>query len=141
MIGLAIIWLGLVAIYWTPMALANTQDCTREEAHAAEAIAATAQSWGQLHQQFERYAHCDDGAVAEGFSESVTNLLADRWGGVQQLEAVLGSDPGFRKFVIRHIDETVPVERLKRIARNAGKQCPKNLKSLCRDIRAAALKQ
>lgn len=128
----------VAAICWIPNALAETRICTKEEAQEAEGVASIAKSWGQSHQQFKHYAHCDDGAIAEGFSESVSILLAEHWGDIGQLGAILKSDPAFRKFVIQHIDETVPVDRLERIAKNADKRCPRNLKKLCRDIEAAA---
>jgi len=119
--------------------LANTQVCTEKEAIAAE-MAPIAQSWEQLHQQFKQYSHCDDGAISEGFSESVTLLLAEHWQELWQLEKILKHDSTFLKFVVRHINETVPVERLNRIVNNAHKQCPKSLKSLCRDIEVVAQK-
>jgi hypothetical protein len=123
-----------------PDAHADSRICAKNEAKAAETVAATARSWEQLYQQFKSYAHCDDGAIAEGFSESVTLLLAEHWREIRQLEARLKPDPTFREFVIRHIDETVPVERLKRITENSNKHCPRSLKALCRDIGAAAKK-
>lgn len=135
---LLIMWACVAAICWVPNALAETRICTKEEAQEAESVVAIAKSWKQSHQQFDRYAHCDDGATAEGFSESVSLLLAEHWGEIGQLGAILKSDLAFRKFVIRHIDETIPAERLKRIAKNAGKRCPQNLKKLCRDIEVAA---
>lgn len=132
---------GLLVILGLPAnALADTRVCAKEEALAAETVAATAQSWGQLHQQFARYHYCDDGAIAEGFSESVTVLLSRHWQDVRELETIFRTDSAFRKFVIWHIDETVPAERLKRIAGNAKKRCPRSLKGLCHDIEAAAKK-
>jgi len=122
-----------------PSVLADTRVCTMEEAIAAE-MAATAQSWEQLHQQFKHYSHCDDGAIGEGFSESVTLLLAEHWRDIQQLETILRHDSAFRKFVLRHINETVPAERLNRIVENANKRCPRSLKGLCRDVEAVAKK-
>ncbi len=129
------------AICWIQNALAEPRICTKKEAQEAEGVASAAKSWGELHQQFKRYAHCDDGAIGEGFSESVSVLLAEHWGDIGQLGAILKSDPAFRKFVVRHIDDTVPVDRLERISKNADKRCPLNLKKLCHDIEAAAASQ
>jgi len=137
-VGLSVILVWFASMWLPSSAQADTRICTKEEAQAAEAVAATARSWRQLHQQFERYSHCDDGAIAEGFSESVTLLLAEHWRDIRQLETILRSDPTFREFVIRHIDETVPGERLNRIAENASKRCPRRLKILCRDVEVAA---
>ena len=127
----------VVGICWQPITLAEERICTKEEAIEAEDIT-TAQSWGQLHQQFIDYAHCDDGAIGEGFSESVSILLAGHWQEIRRLGEMLESDPTFRKFVFRHINGTVPAARLESIVKNAHKQCPQNLDQLCRDIEAAA---
>lgn len=138
-IRLLVIVACLTAMWFAPSVWAGTRVCTKEEAIAAE-TAAPAQSWEQLHQQFKRYSHCDDGAIGEGFSESVTLLLADRWQDIRQLGEILSRDSAFRKFVIRHINETVPVERLNRIIENANKLCPRSLRGLCRDIETTAKK-
>ncbi|WP_454739444.1 hypothetical protein [Cupriavidus necator] len=130
--------LWLIAIFYSSTAQGRV--CTGEEAQKAEAVLAVGRSWENLHRQFVQYAHCDDGAIAEGFSESITLLLADHWETIRQVSPMVASDPAFRKFIIRHIDETVPGERLQRIARNASKQCHRNLKSLCQDIQAATMK-
>lgn len=130
----------LVAILLPSIALADSRICTKEEAQAAEAVAATARSLGQLHRQFKRYSHCDDGAIAEGFSEAVTLLLAEQWQNVRRSYKVWRHDPTFRAFVIRHIDETVPTERLNRIAEHAQKRCASEMKGLCLEIQIAAKK-
>ena len=132
--------LSLVAIFCSSTALGSTRVCTGEEAQKAEVAVSVGRSWAQLHRDFAQYAHCDDGAIGEGFSETITLLLAEHWDDVRQISPMITSDPSFRKFIIRHIDDTVPEERLERIARNANKQCPRNLKSLCREIQAAATK-
>ncbi|HEY3299944.1 MAG TPA: hypothetical protein VGJ90_04150 [Methylophilaceae bacterium] len=118
-------------------ALADVHICSLQDAKVAESAATTAKTWVQLHKQFKLYAHCDDASIAEGFSESVSVLLTERWKSISQLGKLIKSDPDFGKFVIKHIDETVPEERLNQIAENA-QSCPKSLKALCHDINAAA---
>lgn len=126
----------MVSTCWTPIALADQRICTKDESQSAEAIAATAVSWRQLHQKFEQYSHCDDGAIAEGFSESVSLLLADRWADIRQLDVIARSQSAFQEFVVRHIDETVPKDRLERIGINAREQCPQGIEDLCRQIKS-----
>lgn len=134
-IAIVSVWLGL---QFMPVVFADSRVCSKEEAQEAESVAATATSWRQLYQQYKLYAHCDDGAIAEGFSEAVTRLLSGRWRDIRELKAILEDDRRFREFVFRHIDETVPADRLDSIARNAAKRCPRNMKSLCSDIASAA---
>jgi hypothetical protein len=52
---------------------------------------------------------CDDGSIAEGFSESVTRLLADDWEALPALQSLTTMDASFQTFVLRHIDETAPL--------------------------------
>jgi len=130
---------GILLANQVPHASAGNQPCANQESQAAEAVAATASTWEQLHQQFKLYGHCDDGAVAEGFSEVVSLLLVERWGYVHGLDVLSAADPDFRKFVIHHIDETVPSDRLIQIRKNSATQCPDRLKTLCHDIEVAAM--
>lgn len=123
---------------YTQDVLSKARVCSKKEAQDAEVIVSTAKTWGQSYQQFKRYAHCDDGAIGEGFSESISILLAEHWEDIAQLGKISRLNPAFLKFVIKHIDETLPADRLERIAKNAGTQCPLSLKKLCRDIKTAA---
>lgn len=54
------------------------------------------------------------------------------------LEPMTVSDPAFRAFIVRHVDATVPAERLRRIAAKCGHTMPGTLKNFCREIQAAA---
>jgi hypothetical protein len=110
--------------------------CGAERAQQAEQVAASAQSWRQLHDMFSRFATCDDGAIAEGFSESVTVLLAEKWDQLPELSSIAASDSTFETFVVRHIDESAPQERLSRIAALASQQCRPDFVALCQRIRS-----
>jgi molybdopterin-guanine dinucleotide biosynthesis protein len=131
---LTAIGIGMAPMPWTPNALADTLPCTTQESQSAEAVAAKADTWAELHALFERYGHCDDGAIAEGFSDSVTALLAEHWSEIPQLESTIRADAAFRKFVLRHIDESIPDERLMRIQTLAREQCAEGAEELCRAI-------
>lgn len=136
----AVLCLGLIATFCTGAAQGDTRACTEQEAQAAEVSSATATSWKTLHRQFRLYGHCDDGAIAEGFSESVTRLLADQWATVRNVEPMIRADRDFERFIVRHVDATVPPDRLQKIARNASERCPRSLEGFCTDVRAAAMK-
>ncbi len=96
------------ALSLAPPARAEPRPCTPAEAEAAERAAGTAQrSWAELHAQYAKFARdadCDDGAIAEGWSEAVARLLADRWGELQALAQFVEADPAFLTFVLGHTD-------------------------------------
>jgi hypothetical protein len=117
---------------------ADVRGCTAQEAKEVEGIAAKIKSWGRLYHVFERYGHCDDGGIGEGFSESVSLLLAMQWENVTELGEIVASKPQFLHFVIRHIDETVPTDRLGKIIENANTKCPSNMQIICGDVKRTA---
>src|SRR5581483_10877415 len=83
--------------------------CTKELAAAAESAPELVESWGKMHEVFTGYGVCDDAGPGEAFSEAVTLMLSERWGRLNELQVLVKSDPAFLTFVLRHIDETVPV--------------------------------
>jgi len=115
-----------------------SKECTREEAMAAEDIAARLTDWKQIYGAFESFSHCDDGAIAEGFTDSVVRLLATHWEALPQVASYESKNPAFRTFVLLHINDTADTSDIKRIARLARTQCPKGQGQLCSSISQAA---
>ena len=127
----------LVACLASPL-VTFAKECTREEAMAAEDVAARLPNWKHIYGAFERFSHCDDGAIAEGFTDSVVRLLATHWETLPQVASLESKNPAFGTFVLRHINDTADISDLKRIARLARTQCPKGHSLLCSAISQAA---
>jgi hypothetical protein len=115
-------------------ALAQSRPCTQEEAQRADQAVDTLNSWDRIHDWYGKFRQCDEGGQAEGVSEAVARNLVDRWETLPQL-GELAKDAGFRRFVLKHIDETLNAEDLKKIGANAAKRCPADLRSLCRELK------
>lgn len=75
------------------------------------------------------------GAIGEGFSESISVLLTEQWKSIDQFVRLSKKDSAFRWFVIRHLDETVPADRLQKIKFNAESNCIKSAQNVCLEIR------
>jgi hypothetical protein len=129
--------LFLVAFLASPV-VTFAKECTREEAMAAEVNTAHLPDWKQIYGAFERFSHCDDGAIAEGFTESVVHLLATHWEALSQLASFARKNSEFRNFVLRHINDTADFSELKQIAHLARTQCPSEHGALCSAISQAA---
>jgi|SRR6185369_10920913 hypothetical protein len=114
-----------------------TKKCIQAEAAQAEKEADALKDWDQVYRAYKRFSHCDDGAIAEGYSDSVTKLLAGDWKSFNRLLVLTNRNSGFRYFVLEHIDESVPRDRLAKIANNARSQCPARVKNLCASIAKA----
>lgn len=100
----------------------------------AEAEASSLYDWNSIYKSYLRFKNCDDGAIAEGYSESISRMLGEKWIEIQELQMLIHRDKNFRKFVIRHIDETIPAERLLTIRRNALERCPRTTGNFCKSI-------
>jgi hypothetical protein len=108
--------------------------CPPEKARRAEEEASALRSWRDVFDSYRRYAECDDGAIAEGYSASVAALLADHWETAPTLCRLTREHARFRRFVLAHIDVTMSPEQAKRIRHSAISSCPKGATSFCRAI-------
>lgn len=114
----------------------NTQ-CSTSEARAAEDVVGKLETWAAVHDAYQQFSHCDDGSIGEGFSESITLLLASRRSQFDELNRFAKHDKKFEAFVLRHIDATVPNERLDIVRRNALREC-RGGEKICKKIAKCA---
>ena len=108
--------------------------CTEQEAIQAEESTDHLKHWSDVYQSFTRFSQCDDGAIAEGCSESVARVLVDQWYTLPQLAELAKNDPKFLRFVLRHVDATDDDKDLQRVKTKAKTQCPLALRSICDDL-------
>lgn len=108
--------------------------CSTEEAIRAETEASSLQSWAEVYKSYKKFAHCDDGAIAEGYSDVIASLLSDHWNSTDDLARLVSRDKRFEKFVMRHIDELMSPTQAKNIRKNAEAHCPSGAKQLCGNI-------
>ena len=109
-------------------------ECSYREAMKAEEGADSLKNWAEVYRAFKLYGKCDNGGVAEGYSDSVAKLLAWHWSGVRELSEMMQKDPLFGRFVLSHVDETIGLEGDKAIIANARYHCPPGLEKLCKRI-------
>lgn len=117
---------------------AQHRECTTTEAQRADSEADTLKSWETLYKSYKRYGHCDDGAIAEGYSESVARILVDHWNTLSQLAPHANKDAKFLRFVLSHVNATLDANDLEKIKANATKRCPLGLKATCVQLRRHA---
>jgi hypothetical protein len=115
--------------------------CTRQEADQADTEIDSLKDWDHVHRWYQKFSQCDDGAMAEGYSDAVSKLLADDWNHFNGLLALTKTDKQFQRFVLKHIDGIISPSVLQKIASNAEARCPKGGESLCRLIARSARTQ
>ena len=118
--------------------VAAAEDCTPAQARSAEAIAATRHTWQEIHTAYRLFAHCDDGAIAEGFTQSVVHHLASRWSDLPEAERLFVREPRFEMFVVKHIDASASNKDLQQLIEHSTKRCPAGAQALCLKLERAA---
>ncbi|WP_238537967.1 hypothetical protein [Paraburkholderia atlantica] len=134
---MAMTWLiAAAAAAWMP--LAHGKACTENDAVEADAMVDHLDSWPQINTAFSKYSHCDDGEIAEGYSEAIERLLTDHWKASPELDAQIKLNPSLESFVLRHINSTLDTDDLAKIVTLATKSCPEGMIPLCKALVNAA---
>jgi hypothetical protein len=128
----------LLAIATNSRAGLDDAACADVEKMIAETSTSKLRTWSALHESFKRFGRCDDGYIAEGYSEAVVVMLARRWSQLRDLSRIAASDAAFRAFVLRHIDATTDEQDLHEVLDNTTMRCAKSYRPLCTDIERQA---
>jgi hypothetical protein len=94
----------------------------------------TLRTWNALYRSYKAYRQCDDGAISEGYSESVARILVDHWDTLPHLDLLARKDAGFRRFVLEHLDATLNMDDVELVRKRAKAKCPSGLRRLCDDL-------
>lgn len=140
LLGLTALLLGSFACGAVQSKQTRQKVCTNQLEQQAEkqALRSTLRDWAAVHESYKKFGVCNDGVIAEGYSDAVAQLLAKHWNTLPDLIRFSSSDPTFKEFVLRHIDATDSDDDLKAADRNARLHCPSEARSLCSAIRSHA---
>lgn len=119
------------SILWTNIGYAQERSCVRLEAQVLKQQAVMFRTWDALYGSYKSYRQCDDGAIGEGFSESVARILVDHWTSLPDLARVGDKDDEFLRFVLKHVDATLNMDDVQKIKSNAQTECPAGLLKIC----------
>lgn len=95
-------------------------------------------TWDALYKSYRMYGHCDDVDAGEGYSESVTRILASLWETLNRLSQLGLTDKSFRRFALGGVNATDDIRDVRKIRENAIAHCPPDLRELCKDLRTQA---
>lgn len=94
------------------------EECTLLRASTAEnRLMHIEKNWDSLHRHWSVFSNCDDGLLAEGYSELVAKIILSRDSGLSRFP----NNYDFETFVISHIDESIAYTDLIKIDQVSGK--------------------
>ncbi|RKR42864.1 hypothetical protein [Paraburkholderia sp. BL17N1] len=130
----------LVAVLgFLSMSLAYGKACTEHDAVGADAMVDSITTWDAASVAFTKYGQCDDGDIAEGYSEAIARLLVDRWNTLPRLGQLIKRNPSLKGFVLRHIDSTLDTADLDKIKGLSTSSCPSGMETFCKALTHAVL--
>lgn len=100
----------------------------------ADDVILDSKDWSTFYRAYKRYGKESDGVVAGAFTDAASNLLAEQWALLDELQMIGNKDERFMKFVISNINEAVPANRAQKIRDHATSECADTNKALCRRI-------
>jgi hypothetical protein len=113
---------------------AGASECTRADESRAYKSIDRLQSWKDIYAAYKRFKHCDDGAIAEGYSDGVARQMADHWNRLPKVLPLIQADPPFEDWLIGHLDETDANDDLMKIDQLSRTACPDHAQELCGNI-------
>jgi len=97
-------------------------------------------NWAGVYDAYVRYTPmCDDGEIAEGFSDRIVHLLASNWNSLPELHRIVRHNARFKRFILKHIDATSDTDELKTIVEQSRLGCKFGSPPFCEQLYSAAL--
>lgn len=124
----------LCGIFAARVAYAQNRPCADLEVRRALDEGDRLRSWDALYNSYKTFGRCDDGALGEGYSESVARILADHWNTLPRFVQLAAKHAAFRAFVIRHLDATLNMDDVVKIKNDAQTHCPSGLRTTCNHL-------
>ena len=121
--------LAVVLLFSACAAFAQDKQCSPAEASAAEKAIDRVVNWDQLYKVYREFGHCDQGPVAEVFTEALMRCLVE-WKKVEVLANWMAQDKDYNAFVVLHLRKATPEDQ-KSVYSRAKMSCPKGLDQWC----------
>jgi hypothetical protein len=128
----------LFALVFSSAARAVRSPCPPAMARDAASALDRAQEWNLLYDWYAHFVKCDIGDLRIEFSRRVSLMLTYGWSQVPHLAALANFDKRFQRFLLEHIDSSIPDDRLQLILHNARSDCPSRAFTMCQAIGRAA---
>lgn len=115
------------------IACAADKPCTKADAANAEKAIERSNNWNQLYKSWQDYRHCDTGAVADGFTDSLMRLMVE-WKGVDALAAAMQKDPEFKEWVHARLKSPAAKDDQPTVYSRAKASCPAGMDTFCAEL-------
>ena len=105
--------------------------CTKDKETQAERAIDELTSWQKVYDAYTKFVQCDDGAIAEGYTDKISDLLAYNWKAIGELLKFIRINPQFERFILEHVDTLTTQDQAKAIIANSREHCDATAAEFC----------
>jgi hypothetical protein len=117
-------------------ARAADKPCAKADAANAEKAIERVNNWGQLYKSWQDFHHCDTGAVAEVYTDSLMRLMVE-WKGINTLAANMQKDADFKSWVHARLKGAAKDDQDSVYSR-VKSSCPAGMDAFCGELADSA---
>lgn len=133
---LKVIAAGLALAVACTGAFAQGKACTKADAAKAEKAVDAVNDFRGLQKAWTDWKHCDEGSVAEVYTDAVMRLLVD-WKGVDVLAKSMDANADYADWVLRRVKYATKDDR-QAVYSRAKASCPASLDGFCAKLADAS---
>lgn len=87
---------------------------------AVSSLMEAGKNWSTLLAHQKKFISCDDGELAEDYSEAIVKLFSKQWSQFADFVSISKKSPDFKIWAIDHIDSTTSTDDLRLVEHNAA---------------------
>ena len=108
------------------------KECSKADMAAAEKAVERVVNYSGLNKAWKDYGHCDTGVVEEVFTDAILRLMV-AWKDVDTIAQDM-RDPGYKKFIHKHISSPAAKDDRQSIFSRAKASCPVTQGQFCEEL-------
>lgn len=120
------------------IAQAADKPCSKADAANAQKAIDSVVTWPQLHKAWADYRQCDQGEIADLYTDALLRLTVS-WKNVDAFSTAVQKDPQYKAFVYQHLNSPAAKDDVASINSRARASCPAGHDAFCAEL-ADALK-
>lgn len=111
----------MFALHPEASSASSIERCSPEMSdQAVSSLKEAEKNWGALLAHQKKFISCDDGELAEGYSDAIVKLFSKQWSQFADFVSISKKSPDFKIWAIDHIDSTASTDDLRLVEHNAA---------------------
>jgi hypothetical protein len=115
------------------LAAAADKACTKADAATGEKAIERVNNWNQMYKSWQDYRHCDAGAVADAYTDTLLRLFVE-WKGVDALAGTMKKDAQYNEWVHARLKSPAAKDDQAAVYSRVKASCPSGMDAFCSEL-------